>query len=215
MVSDNVLKQDQPWLLVIVALTLVVPSGLFLLTGINSNLPEEENVSEVITSDENNDVLGYDINVEKPKILPDEKIKNKKSVLETEKGKIVIELFADEAPLTVSNHVNLVEAGFYNNLTFHRREEGFVIQGGDPNGNGTGGPGYTFEDEPVVREYTKGIVAMANRGPDTNGSQFFIMLDDVQLPPQYTIFGEVIEGIEVVDEIQIGDKILTTKIQDK
>jgi len=90
-------------------------------------------------------------------------------------------------------------------LTFHRREKGFVIQGGDPNGNGTGGPGYKFVDEPVTREYDRGIVAMANAGPNTNGSQFFIMLANNPLPKQYTIFGKVISGLDVVDKIKVGD----------
>jgi len=149
-----------------------------------------------------------------PEILPIKEISNKKSIIKTEKGTIEIKLFAEEAPLTVSNYIFLVRDKFYDNLTFHRREEGFVIQGGDPLGKGYGGPGYQFEDEPVVREYTRGIVAMANSGPDTNGSQFFIMLEDASLPPLYTIFGEVISGIEVIDSIKVGDKIIEVKIED-
>ena len=173
---------------------------------------------EVVQNNDDSEVLGYDSDMEdktlKPVILEDSKIQNKKSVIKTNKGDIEIELYADDAPLTVSNHIILAEAGFYNGLTFHRREEGFVIQGGDPNGNGTGGPGYTFSDEPVKREYTRGIVAMANSGPDTNGSQFFIMLDDVPLPPSYTIFGEVISGMDVVDQIQVGDVMGSIEIKD-
>lgn len=142
-----------------------------------------------------------------PKELSKAKLKNKKSILNTDKGVIEIELFGDEAPLAVSNHIFLIEDKFYDGLIFHRREEGFVIQGGDPIGKGYGGPGYRFEDEPVMRSYDRGIVAMANSGPDTNGSQFFIMLADVPLPPLYTIFGKVIKGIEVVDKIKIGDEI--------
>ncbi len=149
-----------------------------------------------------------------PEIMPRDEIINKKSVLKTDKGVIEIKLFGDEAPLAVSNHIFLVKDKFYNNIIFHRREEGFVIQGGDPLGKGYGGPGYQFEDEPVMRDYTRGIVAMANAGPDTNGSQFFIMLDNVPLPPLYTIFGEVISGLDVVDQIQIGDTILEAKIED-
>jgi cyclophilin family peptidyl-prolyl cis-trans isomerase len=147
-----------------------------------------------------------------PKTFSKAKLKNKKSVLKTEKGTIEIELFGDEAPLTVSNHIFLVEEEFYDGIIFHRREEGFVLQGGDPLGQGFGGPGYEFEDEPVLRKYTRGIVAMANAGPNTNGSQFFIMLADVPLPPLYTIFGNVIKGLEVVDKLKIGDKILSAKI---
>jgi cyclophilin family peptidyl-prolyl cis-trans isomerase len=149
-----------------------------------------------------------------PKALPAKKLINKKSILKTDKGTIEIELFGDEAPLTVSNHIFLVEEKFYDGLIFHRREEGFVIQGGDPIGKGYGGPGYRFEDEPVMRQYDRGIVAMANSGPDTNGSQFFIMLEDVPLPPLYTIFGKVIKGIETIDKIEIGDKIVSAKITD-
>lgn len=136
--------------------------------------------------------------------LKPEEIQGKKVTIQTKKGNIVFELFGD-SPITSSNFIYLVNKNFYNGLTFHRREEGFVIQGGDPNGTGTGGPGYTFGDEPVKLEYERGIVAMANAGPDTNGSQFFIMLKTVPLPKNYTIFGRVTEGIEVVDKIQIGD----------
>lgn len=141
-----------------------------------------------------------------PGVLPSEKINNKKVVIETEKGNIVFELFPKEAPKTVSNFIFLSEEGFYDGIVFHRVEPGFVIQGGDPKGDGTGGPGYRFEDEPVKRTYDKGIVAMANAGPNTNGSQFFIMLaDNPQLPPNYTIFGKVISGQEIVDSIKVGD----------
>jgi cyclophilin family peptidyl-prolyl cis-trans isomerase len=132
----------------------------------------------------------------------------------TAKGDIVFRLFDDTAPKTADNFVKLTKEGFYNGLTFHRREEGFVIQGGDPNGDGTGGPGYTFEDElNDSHKYDKGIVAMANRGPNTNGSQFFIMLEDFPLPKQYTIFGKVEEGQDVVDAIAIDDVMETVKIE--
>lgn len=147
-----------------------------------------------------------------PSILDLKDRKNKKSVLKTDKGTIEIELFGEEVPLTVSNHIFLVNEKFYDGLTFHRREEGFVIQGGCPEGNGMGGPGYKFEDEPVTRKYSKGIVAMANSGPDTNGSQFFIMLDDNPLPPNYTIFGKITSGIDVVEEIEVGDGIVSMRI---
>lgn len=149
----------------------------------------------------------------KPVLLSNEELENRKSIIQTDKGNIEIELFAQEAPLTVSNHITLSKEGFYNGLTFHRREEGFVIQGGDPLGNGRGGPGYKFQDEPVTRNYDRGIVAMANSGPNTNGSQFFIMLADVELPPSYTIFGKVTSGMDVVDKIQVGDKILGIEIK--
>jgi cyclophilin family peptidyl-prolyl cis-trans isomerase len=148
--------------------------------------------------------------------LPVERITAKIARISTKYGDIVIKLYADTAPLTVSNFVYLTEGGFYNGLTFHRREEGFVIQGGDPNGNGSGGPGYTFEDE-LNDDYTysRGRVAMANRGPDTNGSQFFIMLDDSALPKSYSIFGEVLEGMDIVDQIKKGDVMTTVTIEDE
>ena len=151
-----------------------------------------------------------------PTILPNDQIEKKYAHIRTEKGEIVIELYADTAPLTVSNFVSLTQQGFYNGLTFHRREEGFVIQGGDPNGNGTGGPGYTFADElNDNRTYSRGIVAMANRGANTNGSQFFVMLDDVALPKQYSIFGAVVKGMDIVDQIRIGDAMTEVTIEDK
>ncbi len=135
---------------------------------------------------------------------------NKKShmiTIETNYGKIVIETYDNDAPKTVSNFVTLANKGFYNGLTFHRVIKGFMIQGGDPKGNGTGGPGYTFADEldpntpSYVQGYKRGVVAMANAGPNTNGSQFFIMHEDNQLPHNYTIFGKVVSGQDVVDTI--------------
>lgn len=139
-----------------------------------------------------------------PEVLPKNQITGKTATIKTSKGEIVFKFF-DDAPLAASNFIFLAKDGFYDGLTFHRREEGFVIQGGDPHGNGSGGPGYSFNDEPVTRDYKRGIVAMANAGPNTNGSQFFIMLKDTPLPKSYTIFGEVTQGIEVVDKIAVGD----------
>lgn len=127
--------------------------------------------------------------------------------IDTNYGKIVIETYDADAPNTVKNFVTLAEKGFYNGLTFHRVIKGFMIQGGDPNGTGTGGPGYKFADElnqntaSYKAGYKKGVVAMANAGPNTNGSQFFIMTADYPLPNLYTIFGKVVSGQEVVDTI--------------
>jgi cyclophilin family peptidyl-prolyl cis-trans isomerase len=123
------------------------------------------------------------------------------ATLSTSQGDITIELFPQEAAQTVNNFVFLARQGFYNGVIFHRTISGFMIQGGDPTGTGTGGPGYRFKDEPVKRRYTRGIVAMANSGPNTNGSQFFIMHADTSLPPSYTIFGRVTDGLDVVDKI--------------
>ena len=127
--------------------------------------------------------------------------------LQTNYGEIQFATYDADAPKTVENFLKLAGQGFYNNLTFHRVVKGFVIQGGDPAGNGTGGPGYTFEDElnpetPSYKEgYVKGVVAMANAGPNTNGSQFFILLENYPLPRNYTIFGKVVRGQDVVDAI--------------
>jgi cyclophilin family peptidyl-prolyl cis-trans isomerase len=123
------------------------------------------------------------------------------ATLSTSQGGITIELFSQEAPQTVNNFVFLARQGFYDGVIFHRTISGFMIQGGDPTGTGTGGPGYRFKDELVKRRYTRGIVAMANSGPNTNGSQFFIMHADAGLPPNYTIFGQVTDGLDVVDRI--------------
>lgn len=133
--------------------------------------------------------------------------KTKMITIDTNYGKIVIETYESDAPNTVKNFVTLANKGYYNGLTFHRVIKGFMIQGGDPNGNGTGGPGYQFADElnPATDSYKagykRGVVAMANAGPNTNGSQFFIMHKDYPLPNAYTIFGKVVSGIEVVDKI--------------
>ncbi len=123
------------------------------------------------------------------------------AVLTTSAGPITVELLAGEAPNTVNNFVFLARQGFYDNVIFHRTIPGFMIQGGDPTGTGTGGPGYRFADEPVQRPYARGVLAMANAGPNTNGSQFFIMHADYALPPNYTIFGQTVAGLETIDAI--------------
>ncbi len=127
--------------------------------------------------------------------------------IETNKGTIVFETYDADAPKTVQNFITLAEKGFYNNLIFHRVIKDFMIQGGDPTGTGAGGPGYKFEDElnPATPSYkagyVRGVVAMANAGPNTNGSQFFIMHKDVPLPHSYSIFGKVVSGLDIVDAI--------------
>jgi len=123
--------------------------------------------------------------------------------LQTNKGTIQVEFFPNDAPVTVNNFVCLAEDGYFNNTPFHRIVKGFVIQGGDPTGTGSGGPGYKFADEPITKDYERGTLAMANAGPNTNGSQFFIVLDDLRgkLPKNYTIFGRVTGGMDVVDAI--------------
>jgi cyclophilin family peptidyl-prolyl cis-trans isomerase len=135
-------------------------------------------------------------------------------VIETNMGNIEIEMYRADAPKTVENFVQLARKGYYNGIIFHRVIAGFVIQGGDPTGTGSGGEsiyGEKFEDEtdagaPLYKTgYKRGVVAMANSGPNTNGSQFFICHKDIVLPPSYTIFGKVVEGMDTVD------KIATTK----
>ena len=126
--------------------------------------------------------------------------KSYKATLKTTEGDIIIKLNA-KTPKTVANFVNLSKNDFYDDTIFHRVINGFMIQGGDPKGDGTGGPGYQFEDELFEGEYARGTVAMANAGPDTNGSQFFIIHQDSDLPKNYVIFGKVIDGLDVVDKI--------------
>jgi len=134
---------------------------------------------------------------------------------DTDRGPIRIELFADKAPLTVANFVNLVQHGFYNGLVFHRVIADFMVQGGCPQGRGTGGPGYKFEDEANngVR-HERGVLSMANAGPNTNGSQFFIThVATPWLDGKHTVFGKVLEGLDVVDAIRQGDVIKSVKIE--
>lgn len=142
--------------------------------------------------------------------LPAERIENKQATIKTAKGDIVIEFFPDVAPITVSNFVYLAEGGYYDGLTFHRVEKSpspFVIQGGDPLGNGTGGPGYNIPAEFNDIKHDRGVVAMARAmDPDSAGSQFYITLGPAYfLDNNYTVFGRVISGMEVVDQIAVGD----------
>lgn len=146
-----------------------------------------------------------------PGSLKPDVLQNKKAVIQTAKGIIELQIYP-EATMAASNFMVLAANGFYDGLTFHRIED-WVVQGGDPEGTGRGGPGYQFPDEPVTRAYTKGIAAMANSGPDTNGSQFFILKKDTPLPPSYTIFGNVISGQDVVDQLIIGDVMQKVVIQ--
>ena len=128
------------------------------------------------------------------------------AVIKTNLGDMTVEFFTDDAPITVNNFISLSKDGYYDNVIFHRVISGFMIQGGDPSGTGHGDygkyPGYKFDDElNNQRPYEKGILAMANAGPNTNGSQFFIMHVDYPLPYSYTIFGQVVDGFDVIDKI--------------
>ena len=140
-----------------------------------------------------------------------------RATITTDRGPIVADLDPQLAPNTVNNFVGLARQGFYDGLTFHRVVPEFVIQGGCPTGNGTGGPGYKFADEPVRGDYTLGALAMANAGPDTNGSQFFVCIDDCRrkLAPSYNLFGHVVEGIDVAMATQVGDVMQTVEIEER
>ena len=141
------------------------------------------------------------------KAAQDKKTMN--ATITTSLGVIKVELYGDKTPATVANFVKLANAGFYNGIKFHRVIKGFMIQGGDPLTKndalqsqwGSGGPGYQFDDEPFTGSYSRGTLAMANSGPNTNGSQFFIMHQDYDLQPNYVIFGKVTSGLDVVDKI--------------
>ena len=128
--------------------------------------------------------------------------KSHSAVLHTNHGDITVKFDAEGSPQAVNNWIFLARDGFYDGVIFHRVVPGFVVQGGDPTGTGRGGPGYQFRDElEGSGNYSRGILAMANSGPNTNGSQFFICLDDVGLPHAYTIFGSVTDGMDAVDAI--------------
>jgi len=139
----------------------------------------------------------------------------KTAVLETTKGVIKFKFFEADAPNTVANFIKLADKKFYDGLTFHRVEPGFVIQGGDPAGNGTGGPGYNIKAEFNKNPHLEGTVAMARAAsPDSAGSQFYICLAPAPfLNGQYTVFGQVTEGLDVVHKIQVGDKMTKVYIQ--
>src|SRR5215469_16768574 len=142
--------------------------------------------------------------------------KRYQATISTERGDIVIDLDPAHAPVTVNNFVFLAREGFYDGLTFHRVVDDFVIQGGCPEGSGRGNPGYRFADEPVVGEYVAGAVAMANSGPDSNGSQFFICTvdDRRKLERKYNLFGQVTGGMDVVMSIRQGDVMRRVTIAD-
>ena len=139
------------------------------------------------------------------------------ATITTDRGDIVIALDPSKAPRSVNNFVFLARDGFYDGVTFHRVVDDFVIQGGDPEGSGSGGPGYRFEDEPVQGEYIPGAVAMANSGPNTNGSQFFICTvdDRHKLTKSYNLFGQVVKGMEVVTSVRQGDVMRSVTIAEE
>jgi cyclophilin family peptidyl-prolyl cis-trans isomerase len=155
----------------------------------NSNLPEQNSASADSAQAKQSPAMQIDQN------------KIYSAVIKTSEGDIRINLDAKKTPVTINNFVALAKENFYNGTVFHRVIENFMIQGGDPKGDGTGGPGYKFADENLEGKYIRGAVAMANSGPNTNGSQFFIIHQNYDLPNKYVIFGQVSSGMETVDKI--------------
>jgi peptidyl-prolyl cis-trans isomerase B (cyclophilin B) len=138
------------------------------------------------------------------------------ATIETEKGDLVLELFAGDVPVTVNNFVFLAREGFYDGTTFHRVVPGFVAQGGDPTGTGTGTPGYSFADEFTEHTHVAGALSMANSGPDTNGCQFFIAYSPQHhLDGKHTVFGQLVEGMDVLEEIEPGDTIVRMTVEER
>ena len=185
-------------------------SGCFLtLITLISCSNESETLNECVqlnTNEQEGDVLSNNKVYDSMPEMNIDISKKYTAVIKTSMGDMSVDFFTEDAPVTVNNFINLSRDGYYDNVIFHRVISGFMIQGGDPSGTGHGEmgkyPGYKFEDElNNQRSYDKGILAMANAGPDTNGSQFFIMHVNYPLPYQYTIFGFVTDGLEVIDKI--------------
>jgi len=138
------------------------------------------------------------------------------ATIETEKGDLVLELFASDVPVTVNNFVFLAREGFYNGTTFHRVIPDFMAQGGDPTGTGTGGPGYSFADELTKHTHLAGALSMANAGPNTNGSQFFITFTPQHhLDGKHSVFGQLVDGMDVLEAIEQGDTIVLITIEER
>lgn len=182
---------------------------IFLLLSFCSSGTEETTEEAEVQIDTTTTTIGEDMSEKIYANQPEMKINTDSSytaVIKTNLGDMTVEFFTDDAPITVNNFISLSKDGYYDNVIFHRVISGFMIQGGDPSGTGHGDygkyPGYKFDDElNNQRPYEKGILAMANAGPNTNGSQFFIMHVDYPLPYSYTIFGQVVDGFDVIDEI--------------
>ena len=181
------IKKFLPTIILIVAIVII----FILAKGWDNNPKQSNNINETPSMKTYTQVPSMIIDINK----------SYSAIMKTTAGDMEIQLNAKETPITVNNFVFLAKDGYYNNVIFHRVIPGFMIQGGDPTGTGSGGPGYRFPDEAFVGEYEKGTMAMANAGPNTNGSQFFIMHQDYPLDKAYVIFGKVIKGLEVIDKI--------------
>ena len=182
-----------------IIVAIVVVAGIILTLGLTGviNMPSQESSS---TPDPKN--------LKSPIPIVIDFNKKYTATIKTAKGDIVLELYAKDAPVTVNNFVSLARKGFYNGLTFHRIIPGFMAQGGDPTGNGAGGPGYKFQDEFSQRTHVTGALSMANSGPNTNGSQFFICYaPQPHLNGKHTVFGLCTSGMDVLTKLVNGDKM--------
>ena len=193
----------------IVIFGLIAAFGLYAFVLTSNPIPQISTSNQTATAVPKPSEAANQTSQSSPLTSPSVTLQNRmhQITLQTNFGDITFETYDADAPKAVQNFISLASKGFYKNVTFHRVIKGFMIQGGDPSGNGTGGPGYQFEDElnPATESYKegykRGVVAMANAGPNTNGSQFFIMHQDYGLPHNYTIFGKVISGLNAVDAI--------------
>ena len=194
------MKNINKSVLVILLIPVIIVISLVILN--NKTTSNSQNADPIKTAEDlskQEAVQGSSSSSQPPMTI--DKTKKYNATLNTTAGNIVISFDADKTPITVNNFVMLAQTNFYNGTIFHRTIKDFMIQGGDPKGDGTGGPGYKFNDEAFDGSYTRGTVAMANAGPNTNGSQFFIVQKDVDLPKNYVIFGHVTAGLDVVDAI--------------
>jgi cyclophilin family peptidyl-prolyl cis-trans isomerase len=173
--------------IVVVAVIILAVLGFIVFTRPNNTPTPQPKADQPLAETQTMNSKQYNA---PPPMTIDQK-KSYTAILTTDKGAMTVKLFASETPVTVNNFVFLSREGFYTNTIFHRIIKGFMIQGGDPQGTGMGGPGYKFADEKITRDFTRGTIAMANSGPDTNGSQFFIMHKDYALPKNYVIFGAI------------------------
>jgi len=189
---------------VVSVIVIIIVVAVFVLVKAGSEKGTSTNEATISATNKKEDTMGSKQYASAPQVLPPADLVGRKARFETSQGSFTISLFGEKAPKTVSNFIFLAKDGFYDGLVFHRVIAGFMIQGGDPAGNGTGGPGYQFEDEfdPSLTFSKPGILAMANSGPATNGSQFFITVaPTTHLNGKHTIFGEVVEGYDVVEKI--------------
>lgn len=212
-VKKTVPRQGSPWyrnlhiMMIIAAIVIIAAVVLTLgLTGV-IKMPAQDSQSSIDPK-----------NLKSPVPIILDFSKKYSATIKTEKGDIECELFANDAPVTVNSFVSLSKQGFYNGVTFHRviKDPPFVIQGGDPTGTGAGGPGYKFQDEINRHKNITGALSMANAGSDTNGSQFFICLaPQPHLDTKHTVFGQVVKGMDVVSQIEQGDKMIEVIITEQ